>query len=289
MREYPYMSKLNMPAIIPVAGMNTEFGMEWDASLIPVGINYTALEATVYECLHAGCTSIWIVANDDVAPLLRHRLGEYATDIDSTTRGRFATYGSDKHIEVPIYYAPIHPKHRGKVDNYAWSVIHGANVAYWIQTMFSRWTRPDQYYVSFPMGMMDPKEVVGHRSLLRKNAPFYFSHNGKTVKDGLPLSFVIDPEEWRRAKHVITTNSAYYKMPPEGEMPSELLPKEERRVSLSYGLEDVFGGGPEGVVQEMKNFYDLTTWEGYGKFISSELGKRTKRPNTNTMYRGRNK
>jgi len=278
-----------MPAIIPVAGMNTEFGMEWDASLIPVGINYTALEATVYECLHAGCTSIWIVANDDVAPLLRHRLGEYATDIDSTTRGRFATYGSDKHIEVPIYYAPIHPKHRGKVDNYAWSVIHGANVAYWIQTMFSRWTRPDQYYVSFPMGMMDPKEVVGHRSLLRKNAPFYFSHNGKTVKDGLPLSFVIDPEEWRRAKHVITTNSAYYKMPPEGEMPSELLPKEERRASLSYGLEDVFGEGPAGTKQEMKSFYDLTTWSGYGKFISSELGKRTKRPNTNTMYRGRNK
>ena len=278
-----------MPAIIPVAGMNTEFGMEWDASLIPVGINYTALEATVYECLHAGCTSIWIVANDDVAPLLRHRLGEYATDIDSTTRGRFATYGSDKHIEVPIYYAPIHPKHRGKVDNYAWSVIHGANVAYWIQTMFSRWTRPDQYYVSFPMGMMDPKEVVGHRSLLRKNAPFYFSHNGKTVKDGLPLSFVIDPEEWRRAKHVITTNSAYYKMPPEGEMPSELLPKEERRVSLSYGLEDVFGEGSAGTKQEMKSFYDLTTWSGYGKFISSELGKRTKRPNTNTMYRGRNK
>ena len=283
------MSKLNMPAIIPVAGMNTEFGMEWDASLIPVGINYTALEATVYECLHAGCTSIWIVANDDVAPLLRHRLGEYATDIDSITRGRFATYGSDKHIEVPIYYAPIHPKHRGKVDNYAWSVIHGANVAYWIQTMFSRWTRPDQYYVSFPMGMMDPKEVVGHRSLLRKNAPFYFSHNGKTVKDGLPLSFVIDPEEWRRAKHVITTNSAYYKMPPEGEMPSELLPREERHVSLGYGLEDVFGGGPEGVTQQMKSFYDLTTWSGYVKFISSELGKRTKRPNTNTMYRGRNK
>ena len=62
------MSKLNMPAIIPVAGMNTEFGMEWDSSLIPVGINYTAMEATIYECLHIGCTSIWIVANDDIAP-----------------------------------------------------------------------------------------------------------------------------------------------------------------------------------------------------------------------------
>jgi hypothetical protein len=283
------MSKLNMPAIVPVAGMKTEFGMEWDASLIPVGPNYTALEATVYECLHAGCSSIWIVANDDVAPLLRHRLGEYATDIDSITRGRFATYGSDKHLEVPIYYVPIHPKHRGKVDNYAWSVIYGANVAYWIQTLFSRWVQPDRYYISFPMGAMDPKEVLEYRSKMRKGAPFYFSHQGKTIKDGLPLSFVIDPAEWRRAKRVITTNASYYRAPPLGEMPSEPLPKEERYVSLGYGLEDVFDGGPEGTVQEMNSFYDLTTWPGYVKFISSELGKKTKRPNTNTMYRGRNK
>ena len=110
------MSKLNMPAIVPVAGMNTEFGMEWDASLVPVGPNYTALEATVYECLHAGCTSIWTVANDDVAPLLRHRLGEVATDIDSIRRGTFVKFGSEKHTEVPIYYVPIHPKHRCILD-----------------------------------------------------------------------------------------------------------------------------------------------------------------------------
>ncbi|MAH51537.1 hypothetical protein CMI37_37320 [Candidatus Pacearchaeota archaeon] len=283
------MSKLAMPAIIPVAGMNPDFGMEWDASLIPVGPNYTAIEATVYECLHAGCTSIWIVANDDVAPLLRHRLGEMATDIDSIQRGTFVKFGQTKHLEVPIYYVPIHPKHRDKVDNYAWSVIHGANVAYWIHTKFSRWTRPDRYYISFPMGMMDPKEVLEYRSLLRKSAPFYFSHNGKTVKDGLPLSFVIDPEEWRRAKRTITTNAAYYRAPPEGQMPSEPLPKGERHVSLAYGLEDVFGGSAGGTLQQMKNFYDLTTWAGYVKFISSELGKRTKRPSTNTMYRGRNK
>jgi len=136
---------------------------------------------------------------------------------------------------------------------------------------------------------MDPKEVLEYRSSLRKNAPFYFSHNGKTVRDGLPLSFVIDPEEWRRAKRTITTNASYFKAPPVGEMPSEPLPPEERYVSLGYGLEDVFGDGPEGTVQEMKSFYDLTTWSGYVKFISSELGARTKRPNTNTMYRGRSK
>ena len=275
-----------MPAIIPVAGMNTEFGMEWDSSLVPVGANYTALEATVFECLHAGCSSIWIVANDDVAPLLRYRLGEYATDIRSIEQGTFKRFGATHHTEVPIYYVPIHPKHRDKVDNYAWSVIYGANVSFWIMRMFSRWTVPSQYYVSFPMGMMDPKEVLRHRVSIRKDAPYYFSYEGKTVKDGVPLSFVLTPEEWRRAKHVITTNSSIWKAPDEG-YPTEKLPPEERLVSRHYGLEDVFGDGPTGTEQEMNCFYDLTGWDGYVKFISSELGGRTKRPNTNTMYRGR--
>ena len=278
-----------MPAIIPVAGMNTEFGMEWDSSLMPVGPNYTAIEATIFECLHAGCSSIWIVANDDIAPLLRYRIGEYATDIRSIEQGSFKRFGAEHHQEVPIYYVPIHPKHRDKVDNYAWSVIYGANVCFWIMRMFSRWVTPDQYYVSFPMGMMDPKEVLKHRASVRKDAPFYFSHEGKTVKDGLPLSFVLDPEEWRRAKHIITTNASVWKAPQDGGIPTEKLAPEDQLISLRYGLEDVFGGGPEGTKQEMNSFYDLTTWEGYGKFISSELGKRTKRPSTNTMYRGRNK
>ena len=156
-------------------------------------------------------------------------------------------------------------------------------------TKFSRWTRPSQYYVSFPMGMMDPKEVLKHRATTRKSAPFYFAYQGKTVKDGLPLSFVLDAEEWRRAKHIITTNSSVWKAPEDGGLPTEKLPPEERLVSRNYGLEDVFGGGPSGPTQEMNSFYDLTTWEGYGKFISSELGSKTKRPSTNTMYRGRNK
>ena len=283
------MTKLNMPAIIPVAGMNTEFGMEWDSSLMPVGANYTAIEATIFECLHAGCTSIWIVANDDVAPLIRHRIGEYATDIRSMEQGTFKRFGSDHHTEIPIYYVPIHPRHRGRVDNYAWSIIYGANVCFWIMRMFSRWITPHQYYISFPMGMIDPKEVIQHRAGVRKNAPFYFSYEGKTVKDGLPLSFVLDPEEWRRAKHIITTNSSVWKAPEDDGIPTEKLPPEERLVSRHYGLSDVFGGGPTGTQQEMSCFYDLTTWEGYGKFISSELGKRTKRPGTNTMYRGRSK
>ena len=281
------MSKLNMPAIIPVAGLTSEFGMEWDASLMPVAANYTALEAAVYECIHAGCSSIWIVANDDVAPLIRRRVGEYATDIRSVEQGTFKRFGGTNHMEVPIYYVPIHPRHRDKVDNYSWSIIYGANVAYWIMRRFSRWTRPSQYYVSFPLGMLDPLEVLKHRAAVRKNAPFYFSHNGKTIKDGLPISFVLSPDEWRRAKHTITTNSSIWRTPTDDGPPTEKLPIEERLVSRKYNLIDVFGGGPDNTEQEIKTFYDLTAWAGYAKFISSDLGKRTQRPTTTTMYRGR--
>ena len=281
--------KLNMPAIIPVAGMNSEFGMEWDSSLMPVGPNYAALEATIYECLHVGCTSLWIVANDDVAPLLRSRLGEFTTDIESMERGSYRRFGAAHHRDVPIYYVPIHPKHRDKVDCYAWSVIHGVNVAYWVTTVFSRWADPQQYYISFPLSMIDPKEVYQYKSTLKKNVPFYFSYENKTVKDGIPLSFVLEPEEWRRAKRVIISNSALYKAPPPGELPTEMLPIGERRKSLGYTLQDVFGGGPSGTHQELNEFYDLTTWSEYVKFLSSPLGRKTKRPSIKTMYKGRNK
>jgi len=282
------MPRVDMPAIIPVSGMTSEFGMEWDSCLMPVGPNYTAIEAAVYECLHTGCTSIWIVANDDIAPLLRQRLGEYATDMETINRGTFATYGSGKHREVPIYYVPIHPRHRDKVDNYAWSALWGCNVSYWIKTMFSRWSQPDRYYISFPMGMMDPKEVYEHRVALKKGDSYYFSHEGKTIKDGIPLSFAITPEEWRRAKHVITTNSSVWK-PSGNEMPSEKLPVEERLQSLKYDLQDVFGDATDGTIQDIKSFYNLTTWSGYVKLVSSELGSRTRRPVNTVMYRGKNK
>ena len=279
--------KLNMPAIIPVAGISSEFGMEWDSSLMPVAPDYTAIEAAVFECLHVGCTSIWIVANDDVAPLLRSRLGETATDIESMERGTFVRFGATKRREVSIYYVPIHPKHRDKVDCYAWSVVYGANVAYWVATMFSRWTVPHQYYVSFPLGMLDPKEVYKYKSVLKKSAPFYFSHEGQTVKDGLPISFVLEPQEWKRAKRVMTSNASLYKSPAPGEYPREKLPPEERYRALGFSLKDVFGDSTTGVEQEIKEFYDLTNWEGYVKFLSSDLGERTKRPPVKVMYRGR--
>jgi hypothetical protein len=278
-------SKKNIPGIIPVAGLTSEFGMEWDASLVPISPNYTALEASVYECLNVGCSSIWIVATDKTAPLIRHRLGDRATDLESVYRGRYIKRQTDNHIEVPIYYVPIHPRHKKKNDCYSWSVIWGAHVAYSIMKKFSRWTIPKQYYISFPLGILDPQEVYKYKSELKREVPFYFSYKGKTVKDGLPISFMIDEKEWMRARDTIVKNTAIFAMPENpDDMPYEMLPIEERRKSLKYDLEDVFGDGPDGYQVEVNQYYDLTGWDSYVKLLASELGERSKRPPRTIMY-----
>ena len=100
------------------------------------------------------------------------------------------------------------------------------------------------------------------------------------------LSFTFHPEEWRRAKHIITTNSKLYAPPAEGQkMPTVKLPPEERRISRWFTLADVFGNGPPGKIKELSWFYDLTKWIEYGKFLGSEHSKRIKRPSKLTMYK----
>ena len=86
-----------------------------------------------------------------------------------------------------------------------------------------------------PMGAMDPREVYKHRSLLRKSAPFYFSHDGKTVKDGLPLSFVLEPDEWRRAKRKNNNQCRLLQAPPaEGSTRRSCCP--QKNVGVLGGL-----------------------------------------------------
>jgi hypothetical protein len=75
LNDKPFLDDKNfhLAGIIPVAGHKLDFGMEWDESLAPICPNYTLIENAVYECAWAGCDTIWIVVNDDMAPLRRCR------------------------------------------------------------------------------------------------------------------------------------------------------------------------------------------------------------------------
>jgi len=282
-------NSFHLAGIVPVAGAPDTLQLEWPSSLIPIAPAYTALEAAVAECAHMGCETIWIVSNDDVAPLLKHRLGDYVRDVDSLERGAFINFSSTAYKEIPIYYVPVHPTHRDKIDCYAWSILHGANVAYWMCRRLSRWLIPDQYYVSFPHGIYDLQSLKPARSLLRDKTPLYFSYDGETVGDDRPLPFTFDASEWRRARDIIKSNSRTYYPPEPGEaMPTRKLPVDERLLSRRYNLGDVFGGGPihEGKNFPLEWFYDLTTWDGYCTLLTSAHRGNIQRPSQLVFPRG---
>ena len=145
----------HLAGIIPVAGHGQSFGFEWDNALMPIAENYTALERSIIECAYAGCETIWIVCNNDIQPLIRHRIGEVVQD--PIWYGRIlAAHPEDYRRPIPIYYVPIHPKDRDRIDCHAWSILFGALTAYWISKQMSKWVTPDKYYVSFPYGIFAP-------------------------------------------------------------------------------------------------------------------------------------
>ena len=270
----------HLAGIIPVASSTSEFNLPSHDVLMPLAPNYNLVERSIAECSFAGCESIWIVCNDDIAPLIRHRVGERVDDLASAERGAFVNHPSEVRVSIPIYYVPIHPKHRDKIDCYAWSILHGANVAYWLCRRLSRWAIPDRYFVSFPFGGYNPLVAKKARKDIASFSPFYFSHEGRTVRDGLPAGFTFDACEWRRARDVIKKTSKAYYPPATGEMPSKRLPAAERHQSRHFQLGDVFGGSSlEGSkISELSWFYDLTTWREYSILLTSGHHEELVRP-----------
>jgi hypothetical protein len=161
----------------------------------------------------AGCATIWIVANEDTAPVVKHHIGEWVYDpvyfwddyVDNKIRQR--------RTHIPIYYIPIHPKDRGKRDSYGWSALYGMHSAWWVSYRISKWVIPKKYFVSFPHSVYDYWSLRHHRKDLSKTKRnFFFTHEGKTIKDNLPIPFTMRGEDFiqcRRHVNDITTKTYY--------------------------------------------------------------------------------
>ena len=132
----------HLAGIVPIAGEPRDFGFPWHDSLQPIAKGYTALNHAVMECAWAGCETIWIVCHKETQPLVRHQVGEYVQD--PVWYGRmYDRLPSEVRKIIPIYYVPIHPRDRFKRDCLGWSVLYGANVAYWTSKQMSSWVIPD--------------------------------------------------------------------------------------------------------------------------------------------------
>ena len=116
--------KIHLAGIIPVANLKTDMGIQTPEILLPINTSFTAIQKSVFECAMAGCNTIWIVANDDLAPIVRKIVGEWV--YDPVYFNKPVAFSSEQRKEIPIYYIPIHPKDRDRRDSYGWSILYGA-------------------------------------------------------------------------------------------------------------------------------------------------------------------
>jgi len=265
--------KIHLAGIIPVANLKTDFNLDIPACMMPVDAGFTAIQKSVFECAIAGCSTIWIVANNDLAPIVRKRVGEWVHDPVYYYRKYVRNYPEARR-EIPIYYVPVHPKDMDRRDSYGWSALYGMYSAWWIGNSLSAWLTPEKYYVSFPMSAYNIYSLRRVRKMIKdKDKNFFLTHEGKTVKDNIPLGFTMFAEDYlncRRDVNKKTTKT--FINPPPGELPSEKLPLEERWSARHFEFNEVFEklDVDAGNKVNLDWYYDIGSWDGYRRFLGSD-------------------
>ena len=254
----------NLAGIIPISGWRGSFDFPWPDYLQPLREGFLAAERSVYECAYAGCDSIWIVCNDDIAPLLKKRIGDYVMSPRYFEEKDFVKRKDYHEKWIPIYYTPISQKDRDRRDSLGWSVLHGALDAFIISDKMSRWVTPTKYFVSFPYGIYHTSVVRSHRDSIRGPESFFLSHKSKTVRDGKFLAFTFFPEDWAKFKWNIKDQCTGG---------DRSRPFEERWSSRHFPLDKIFNVSVISVdkVIEIEEYYSLETWESLRDYYKSDL------------------
>ena len=268
------MSRIHLSGLIPVANVRTNFDMHLPEFLLPINNGLNAIQKSVFECAMVGCNTIWIIANDDVAPILRHCVGDWVYDpVYYSKRGGFS---SEQRKEIPIYYVPIHPKDRDRRDSYGWSVLFGAHSAWKTSYKISQWLTPEKYYVSFPMSAYDIYDLRQYRKQInKKGTNFFLYFEDQSIKDNKQLAFTFTGEDFKQCRRQINkiTTREYLPPLPDQQYPTQKLPLEERWSARHFELRQVF----EKVSEKNANrvdlswYYDISSWSGYSDFIGSNF------------------
>jgi hypothetical protein len=263
----------HLAGVIPVSGMRSDFGFPWHESLNPISQNYLAIERAVIECAYAGCETIWVVCNDDIQPLLKHRVGDYVVDPSSVSQASFTRFPKDGKRIVPVFYTPVHPKDRDRRDSLIWNAMHGMLSAFVTSSKISRWVVPSRYYVCFPYGVYDPSQLQKHRKLLSGPNRVVLTHEDRsTLNEEIYLGFSMSPEDYKncvhQAKKSCTGND-------------KSLPIDERWSSKGIGIKDMMQGclATAGTVEVRVDWYfPIDNWANYQYYISSGKASEISRP-----------
>jgi len=254
----------NVAGIIPLTGHQNSFDFPWPDYLQPIRQGMLAVERSIYECAYAGCDSIWVVCGDDIAPIVKKRLGDYVMSPRYFEEKDFVK-NKDYHEKwIPIFYTPMTQKDRDRRDSLGWSALHGALMAFQMSDKMSQWCLPTKYFVSFPYGLYHPHLVRDHRDAIRGPNSFFLSHQGHTVRNNKYLAFTFFPEDWPKFKHHVKNQCTGG---------SRAIPAAERWSSRHFTLDKIFDIDVISIDRkvEVAEYYDLDTWDSLLAYYRSEM------------------
>lgn len=256
-------NKLNhLAGIVPVAAPPLDFNMPWDDALIPIAKDYLAVERAVYECLLAGCDSIWVTCHYGTQPLIRKRIGDFVR-LPLDPKG---TREQEKRKVINIFYVPIHPRDREKRDSLGYSVLYGADSAFRVCSFISKWAAPDRYYCAFPYGVTGHEFIRENVLKIKSTSKVLFSHEGKTVKDGIHASFTFDAEDYKKCRDYIKKYTIRHW--------KERTPEErEQKKPIHLSIGEIFSNleTQNSKIIEYPWFYNISSWDEYREYLKSGI------------------
>ena len=265
----------HLAGIIPVANLQTDLQFTFPEVLLPLNNGFTAIQKSVVECAYAGCNTIWIVANPDLAPVVRKTIGDWIYDPVYLGRSKYGE-GSEYRREIPIYYCNIMPKNIDRRDSYGWSVLSGVYASWLTANKISKWIVPHKYYISFPMAIFDIHKIRSERKLINDNEKnFFVTFGDKTVKDNMPLSFTMFGKDYLNCRRDVNTKTTkqFYNTKDNEKYPTKKLPLHERWSAKKFNfsqvfeklcIENAYSYSPE-------YFFDASTWTGYSDYMTSNF------------------
>ncbi len=261
----------NVAGIVPVVSSPTDYNLDWDSCLVPIAPNFYAIERAVLECAYAGCSTIWIVANDDTAPLIRYRIGDYVEDpVYLRRKSRFPSLARK---QISVFYVPTPCRHKNKEGSAAWPILYGAKTAFGVVEELSKWVAPKKFYVAFPHGIYPADAIRPHRSEMARENNFSFTHRGESVLTGNLLGFTFTDEQMEEAieKFKNSNTSVFFDDDPE---------RERKYYFDNFSLDKVFESvfSSDKIEIELSWFYQINSWDGYCEYLSSEERKQVRHP-----------
>jgi hypothetical protein len=263
----------HLAGIIPLANLQTDMTLPFPASLLPVDDGFTAIQKSVYECSLAGCKTIWIVANQDMAPAIKKVVGEWVYDPVYYHRISYGE-GSENRREIPIYYVPINPKNIDRRDSYGWSILSGIYSSWRVANQISKWVVPKKYFISFPMSLYDVELLRKYRKdISHSSKNFSLEWQNKTIRDGLPLPFTMFGDDYINCRRDVNnkTTKEYLAPPPGEQYPTEKLPLDERWSAKSFNLKEIFDklNLDEDNRLPVDWFVDCRDWKSYTEYLNN--------------------